>query len=155
MHADLKELAGRGLITRKRSDPAAVAKWCERSRSDIELSRRSATRSRSVPCRSAYEASLRACAGILDLAGHRVRTQQGHHWAIIEAAGAVLGTKYAGAIKRIDDARKHRNDDLYAEAAPPSAGRRDEAIADAEDLVAELELRLAQARSSNLPRGRR
>lgn len=45
-------------------------------------------------------------------------------------------------LKRLDLARRYRNDDLYGETAPPSAGQRDEAIADAETLVAELERRL-------------
>ena len=158
MSVDLKDLTERGLVARKRSDPNAVANWRDRSRSDIDLSR---SVSDAFPARSltiAYEAALRACAGVLDLAGYRVRTQQGHHWAIIAAAGAVLGAPYLTVLKRVDDARKYRNDDLYGDAAPPSTGQRDQAIADAETLVAELESRLSAPRpapSRRRPRGPR
>ena len=148
MSGDLKDLSEQGIVARKRPDPRAVVKWCERSRSDLDLSR--SVRD-TYPARSmsiAYEAALRACAGILDLAGYRVRTQQGHHWAVIVAAGAVLGDAFSTTVKRVDDARKYRNDDLYGDAAPPRAGQRDQAIADAATLVAEVERRLADARGS-------
>lgn len=130
----------------KRSDLRTVATWIERSRDDVALSRSIAA---SFPARSltiAYEAAVRACAGIIDLTGYRVRTQQGHHWATLAAAHAVLGDDYASLLKRVDQARRYRNDDLYGNAAPPSAAQRDDAIADAEALVAELERRLAAAR---------
>lgn len=145
MSAELSDLERQGLIARKTSDPRAVAGWRDRSRADVELSRDIATK---FPARSltiAYEAGLRACAGILDLAGYRVRSQQGHHWAMIAAAETVLGDAFAPTLKRLDLARRYRNDDLYGKVAPPSAAQRDEAIADAEVLLRELDRRLGTA----------
>lgn len=147
MEADLADLERQGLVARKRSDPGAVTTWIRRSRDDIALSRSIAAEHPARSLTIAYEAGLRACAGILDLAGYRIRSQQGHHGTTIVAVGAVLGDAFAPVLKRLDLARRYRNDDLYGEAAPPSAGQRDEAIADAETLVAELERRLAGARS--------
>lgn len=142
MPSDLAGLERQGLIGRKRKDPHAVATWLERSRDDIALSR-SIAASHPYRCLTiAYEAGLRACAGILDLAGYRIRSQQGHHGATIDAAEAVLGGAFAPRLKRLDMARRYRNDDLYGEAAPPSAAQLDEATSDAEALVDELDRRL-------------
>lgn len=139
---ELTDLERQGLVAGKRSDPRVVAMWIQRSREDIALSRSIAA---DHPARSvtiAYEAGLRACAGILDLAGFRVRSQQGHHGVTIDAARRVLGQEFAPVLKRLDLARRYRNEDLYGEAPPPSAAQRDESINDAEALVAELERRL-------------
>lgn len=112
MANDLAGLEQRGLIARKRSDPHAVTTWLERSRDDVALSR-SIAASHPYRCLTiAYEAGLRACAGIL------------------------------ATLKRLDLARRYRNDDLYGEAAPPSAAQLDEATRDAEALVDELDRRL-------------
>lgn len=142
MTADLDDLERKGLIASKPSDPRAVSTWAARSRDDIEASKSIAADHPIRAITIAYEASLRACAGILDLAGRRVRSQQGHHWATIAAARAVLGKPYDAIIERLDSARRYRNDDLYGQAAPPSAAQLDDAIADAETLVTELERRL-------------
>lgn len=143
MATDLDDLERKGLIAPKRSDARAVRTWAARSRDDIAASKSLASDHPIRAITIAYEASLRACAGILDLAGRRVRSQQGHHWATIAAARAVLGSPYDAVIERLDRARRYRNDDLYGEAAPPSAAQLEEAISDAEALIAEVERRLA------------
>lgn len=146
MPTDLADLTRQGVVVFKRADPNAVATWIDRSRDDIALSRLIVADHPTRSLTIAYEAALRACAGIVDLAGYRVRAQQGHHWATIAVAEAVLGADYAALLKRVDQARRYRNDDLYGDAAPPSAGQREETIADAEFLVAELERRLTAVR---------
>lgn len=146
MATELVELERQGLVARKRSDRHAVATWVARSREDIALSRSIAATHPYRATTIAYEAGLRACAGILDLAGWRVRSQQGHHGVMIDAARRVLGAEYTAILQRLDVARRYRNDDLYGEAAPPSAAQREDALADAETIVNELERRLASAR---------
>lgn len=141
--SELAELETARIVAPKRPDPAAVARLLRSTRRDIELSQEIAQRFPKRALTIAYEASLRACAGILDLSGYRVRSQQGHHAAFIRATRVVLGEPFATVLMRVDIARGYRNDDLYGSTAPPSAAQRDEAIADAVALADELERRLA------------
>ena len=55
---------------------------------------------------SSYEASYRACAGLLVLAAYRVTSQPGHHRAAIEGAGALLGPAARPLLRRVNAARR-------------------------------------------------
>ncbi len=117
----LDELVSRGLLDPKPSDPGRVARWLERSRTDPALAADVlAPLDRDRAMAVAYEAGYRACAGLLDLSGYRVTSQPGHHRAAIEGAGAVLDQSVRPLLRRLDAARRFRNETLCGDAPPGS-----------------------------------
>ena len=139
----LDELVRLGLLQPKPPDPRRVIAWLARSRKDLELATdllAGVDRERAMAV--AYEAGYRACAGILDLAGYRVTSQPGHHRAAIDAATVVLGAEQRPLLRRLDRARRFRNEALYGEGA--SVGRREfeQLIRDVGWLLGELDSRL-------------
>src|SRR6202161_4915548 len=80
----------------------------------------------------AYEAMLKASLGFMFSHGFRVRSQPGHHIAIIEFVRTRIGKKHAGLLIVFDRLRRQRNLALYddtgfvshhdAESALESAG---------------------------------
>jgi hypothetical protein len=89
----------------------------------------------------AYEAAYRACAGLLDLARYRVTSQPGHHRAALDGALALLGDHERARLRRIDRARRFRNEALYGDVATVGAGEFEQLLKD----VAWLLDRLARA----------
>ena len=139
----LDELLGAGLMEAKPPDPARVERWIVRSRADIDLAGR--VLAPIDPERAigvAYEAGYRACAGILVLAGYRVTSQPGHHRATLEGAAAVDGPGLRPLVRRLDAARRFRNDSLYGDPLPVPEDELQQALADAAEIVSLLELRL-------------
>ena len=61
----------------------------------------------------AYDSMLRASLGLMLQHGKRPRSLPGHHVAIIEFAGNVLGEEFRGLIRHFDQMRRKRNDLLY------------------------------------------
>ena len=119
----LEELVALGLLERKPPDPARVGRWLERSRSDLALARdvlAGLDRDRAMAV--AYEAGYRACAGLLVLVGYRVTSQPGHHRAAIEGAGALVDPSARPLLRRLDAARRFRNETLYGDAPPAPEG---------------------------------
>ncbi len=86
----------------------------------------------------AYEAGYRACAGLVDLAGYRVTSQPGHHRAAIEGAGAVLDQPARPLLRRLDAARRFRNETLYGDASPAPEGELRQLLSDVDDLLGRL-----------------
>lgn len=143
----LDELARLGFVERVSPNPERVRRWVERSRQDIRLAEdvvagRDATRAVTI----LYEAGYRAGAGLLDLAGYRVRSMRGHHRACIEAAGSLVPSLQA-ALRGLDRFRRYRNATLYDEALPPGDADVADAGRCAGAVVAELELRVALDRA--------
>ena len=109
----LEDLRAVGLLERKPPDPGRVARWLERSRADQALAAEVlAPVHRERAMAVAYEAGYRACAGLLVLAGFRVTSQPGHHRAAIEGAAALLGPSARPLLRRLDGARRFRNETL-------------------------------------------
>ena len=61
----------------------------------------------------AYEAMLKASLGFMFSHGFRVRSQPGHHIAIIEFVRTRIGKKHAGLLIVFDRLRRKRNLALY------------------------------------------
>jgi uncharacterized protein (UPF0332 family) len=61
----------------------------------------------------AYEAMLRASIGLMFSHGFRVRSQPGHHVAIIDFARKHLDKKHSGLLTVFDRLRRKRNTALY------------------------------------------
>jgi uncharacterized protein (UPF0332 family) len=61
----------------------------------------------------AYEAMLKASLGFMFSHGVRVRSQPGHHIAIIDFVRARIDKKYAGLLTVFDRLRRKRNMALY------------------------------------------
>ena len=61
----------------------------------------------------AYEAMLKASLGFVFSYGTRVRSQPGHHVAIIEFVRTKVDKRYAGLISVFDRLRRKRNTALY------------------------------------------
>jgi hypothetical protein len=109
----LAELVRAGLLQRKPPDTGRVAGWLDRSRKDLALAKdvlAGVDRDRAMAV--AYEAGYRCCAGLLDLAGYRVTSQPGHHRAAIDATTKLLGDAERARLRRLDRARRFRNDAL-------------------------------------------
>lgn len=114
----LDDLVARGLLQRKPADRRRVTRWLARSRKDLDLAANllaSVDRDRAMAV--AYEAGYRACAGIMDLAGYRITSQPGHHRAAIDAATVMLGGERRALLRRLDRARRFRNEALYGDVA--------------------------------------
>ncbi len=61
----------------------------------------------------AYESMLKAALGFMLSHGMRVRSQPGHHIAIIEFVRARMGTQHSGLLSIFDRLRRKRNLSLY------------------------------------------
>jgi len=85
---------------------------------------------------------LRACRGIVDLAGYRVLDRPGHHRTAIEAAAAILGAAWLVRLRRLDEARRFRNETLYGDVPPASPAQLARLAEDVASLLNELKGRL-------------
>jgi hypothetical protein len=136
----LDDLVVRGLLQRKPADRRRVTRWLARSRKDLDLAANllaGVDRDRAMAV--AYEAGYRACAGILDLAGYRITSQPGHHRAAIDAAIVVLGSERRALLRRLDRARRFRNQALYGDVATAGAREFQQLLKDVEWLLDELQ----------------
>jgi hypothetical protein len=115
----IADLLGAGLLQAKPPDRARVRAWPGRSRKDLELAASVlAAIDRDRAMAVMYEAGYRACAGLIDLAGYRITSQPGHHRAAIDATIALLGVRQRALLRRLDRARRFRNEALYGIVAP-------------------------------------
>lgn len=148
-----EDLVRQGLLQPKRRDPARVRRWLDRSRKDLEVVAMLAGVDRQRAMGVAYEAGYRACAGILDLNGHRVTSQPGHHRAAIDAVTVTLGQENRALLRRLDRARRFRNETLYGDVPAAPAREFDQLVADVSWLLAELERRLSRVEHAPVPPG--
>jgi hypothetical protein len=135
----LDALVAAGLLQAKPPDRRRVSRWLARSRKDLDLSANLLARvDRDRAMAVAYEAGYRACAGVLDLAGYRVTSQPGHHRAAIDGATLILGAERRALLRRLDRARRFRNEALYGDVATAGAAEFDQLLKDVAWLLAEL-----------------
>ena len=119
----LGELAAAALLQPKPPDVRRVRGWLARSQKDLDLAQKVlADIDRDRAMAVAYEAGFRACAGMLDLSGYRVTSQPGHHRAAIDGTLALLGQEQRARLRRLDRARRFRNEALYGDVAAAGAG---------------------------------
>lgn len=144
------DLVRRGMLQAKPRDPRRVRRWLERSRKDLAVVAVLAGVDRERAIAVAYEAGYRACAGMLDLEGHRVTSQPGHHRAAIDGATVVLGQQHRALLRRLDRARRFRNETLYGDAPAPAARELDLLVKDVNWLLVELERRLTQIEAAEV-----
>ena len=83
----------------------------------------------------AYEAMLRASLGFMFSHGSRVRSQPGHHIAVIEFVKTHLDKKHAGLLTVFDRLRRKRNTALYDDTGFVSQHDAEEALATALDYL--------------------
>jgi hypothetical protein len=124
----------------KPPDSRRVRAWLARSRKDLDLAEvvlAPIDRDRAMTV--AYEAGYRACAGLLDLAGYRVTSQPGHHRAAIDASLVLLGQERRALLRRLDRARRFRNEALYGDVAPVGTDEFAQLTRDVTWLLEELE----------------
>ncbi len=142
--SSLDQLVAAGLLQAKAPDPDRARRWLARSEKDLELATRvlgEIDRDRAMAI--AYEAGYRACAGLLDLAGFRVTSQPGHHRAAIDGAMAVLGEGQRARLRRLDRARRFRNDALYGDGATAGRSEFEQLLKDVRWLLDDFRTRLA------------
>jgi hypothetical protein len=135
----LDDLVAKGLLQRKLADRRRVARWLARSRKDLDLAAdllAGIDRDRAMAV--AYEAGYRACAGMLDLTGYRITSQPGHHRAAIDAATVVLGSERRALLRRLDRARRFRNQTLYGDVTTAGAKEFEQLLKDVAWLLEEL-----------------
>ena len=140
----LDRLARAGLLEPKKPDRHRVRTWLDRSRQDLELAGGSIGdiyRERAMAI--AYQAGYRACAGVLDLAGYRVTSQPGHHRTAIDAATVVLRPGSRSLLRRLDRARRYRNETLYGDAPKAGVAEFEQLLKDVAWLLGQLEQRLS------------
>lgn len=141
----LEQLVALGLLAPKRPDQPQVARWLARSRKDLHLAGdllAGVDRERAMAV--AYEAGYRACAGILDLAGYRITSQPGHHRAAIDAATLVVGAERRALLRRLDRARRFRNETLYGDVPAVGTAEFEQLLKDVGWLIKELARRMGQ-----------
>lgn len=142
----LDTLVEAGLLQPKPPDVRRVAGWLARSRKDLEIARDVLARiDRDRAMAVAYEAGYRCCAGLLDLAGYRVTSQPGHHRAAIDATTKLLGDSERARLRRLDRARRFRNDALYGEVATAGTGEFAQLLRDVDWLLTRLATELERA----------
>lgn len=140
-----------GLLQPKPADRRRVGRWLARSRKDLDLAADIlATVDRDRAMAVAYEAGYRACAGLLDLVGYRVTSQPGHHRAAIDGATLVLGVKHRPLLRRLDRARRFRNEALYGDVPTAAAAEFAQLVEDVAWLLDNLAQRLS-GRASGRP----
>ncbi|MBF0104423.1 MAG: HEPN domain-containing protein [Deltaproteobacteria bacterium] len=61
----------------------------------------------------AYEAMLKASLAVILKQELRPRSQPGHHIAVIDMVGRIMGDDLSAQIKVFDEMRRHRNSFLY------------------------------------------
>lgn len=83
----------------------------------------------------AYEAMLRASLGFMFSHGSRVRSQPGHHIAVIEFVKTRLDKKHAGLLTVFDRLRRKRNTALYDDTGFVSRHDAEEALVTAQDYL--------------------
>lgn len=147
----LDDLVRSGLLQPKRRDPPRVRRWLERSLKDLDVAAMLADVDKQRAMAVAYEAGYRACAGILDLEGYRVTSQPGHHRAAIDAATVVLGQDHRALLRRLDRARRFRNETLYGDVPTVPAREFDQLVTDVTRLLADLKRRLGDAEPTETP----
>jgi hypothetical protein len=140
----LDDLVTAGLLQAKPPDRRRVSRWLARSRKDLDLAANllaDVDRDRAMAV--AYEAGYRACAGVLDLAGYRVTSQPGHHRAAIDGSTLLLGAERRVLLRRLDRARRFRNEALYGDVATAGAAEFDQLLKDVGWLLEELSRRMS------------
>ena len=144
--ATLVALVEAGLLQRMLPDTRRVAGWLDRSRKDLALARDVLARvDRDRAMAVAYEAGYRCCAGLLDLAGYRVTSQPGHHRAAIDATTALLGDTERARLRRLDRARRFRNEALYGDGATVGAAEFAQLLREVDWLLQRLSTELERA----------
>jgi uncharacterized protein (UPF0332 family) len=83
----------------------------------------------------AYEAMLRVSLGFIFSHGFRVRSQPGHHIAIIEFVRARIDAKHAGLLAVFDHLRRKRNMALYDDTGFVSRHEAEEALESARHFI--------------------
>lgn len=139
----IQSLLAQGLLRAKPRDRDRVTRWLARSRKDLQTASdllASVDRERAMAV--AYEAGYRACAGLLDLAGYRITSQPGHHRAAIDGATEVLGRQRRAQLRRLDRARRFRNEALYGDGSTVGRAEFEQLLKDVASLLDELEARL-------------
>ena len=139
----LAELEAADLVEAKPADPHALTTFLSRAEKDLKLSRD--VIGRIDPERAmaiAYEAAFRACLGLVGSAGYRVTSGAGHNTATIEGAAASLGPSAGPLFRRIEAARRFRNQSLDEVPRPAGADELSQLIKDAEEIIGLLRQRL-------------
>lgn len=139
----LDRLEAEGLLERRKVEADRVRRWAERARRDLKLSHD--VLAKVDPERAmtvAYEAGFHACAGLLGLAGYRIRSQPGHHRAAIEGASHLLPEGDIPALDLLDDARRFRNASLYDEPEPMGDEDLAELLTEVDRIVSALEAKV-------------
>lgn len=90
----------------------------------------------------AYEAMLKASLALILSDGKRPRSLPGHHIAIIEKAGQLLGSEVADLIRAFEEMRRHRNSFLYTGQSFVSLQEAKECLNLAADYVCRVEKKL-------------
>jgi uncharacterized protein (UPF0332 family) len=94
-------------------NPDQIRRFLESAEKKLKDAHRVAAINSETSFQMAYESMLRAALGLMLRHGKRPRSLPGHHVAIIEFAGGVLGEDFRGLIRHFDQMRRKRNDLLY------------------------------------------
>ncbi|TME26543.1 MAG: HEPN domain-containing protein [Chloroflexi bacterium] len=132
----LRQLVDEGAIEKRAVGQQQIAHWLSRSRKDLRLAAHASRTGDSERAMTiAYEAGLRACIAILAAAGYRLRSGEGHHRAALDGALTIAGSGVEVDISRLNDARRQRNESLYATSRPVGAEELKRLVASVEALI--------------------
>lgn len=99
-----------------------------------------------------YEAMLKASLGFMFSHGFRVRSQPGHHLAIIEFVRTHIDRKYAGLLAVFDRLRRKRNLALYDDSGFVSRHEAEQAVASARSYLEMIRNDIEARKPINQPR---
>ena len=94
-------------------DWAQIDRFLAGAENKLTLARKILAFDEEACLQQAYEAMLKASLGFVFSYGTRVRSQPGHHIAIIEFVRTRLDKRHAGLISVFDRLRRKRNTALY------------------------------------------
>jgi uncharacterized protein (UPF0332 family) len=89
--------------------PEQVRGHLQGARKKLKAAKKIALDDEEASYQLAYEAMLKASLALILRNGLRPRSQPGHHVAIIEKAGQLLGKQYADHVRIFDEMRRNRN----------------------------------------------
>lgn len=140
---DLARFVADGLLAAKDPEPERVRRWLARSHKDLDTAMNALRRvDKERAMAVGYEAGLRACRGLIDLEGYRVLDRPGHHRTSLDVAGAILGPGWAVILRRLDAARRFRNETLYGDVPTASDAQLEQLALDVAKLLRELQTHL-------------
>ncbi|MBN1272574.1 MAG: HEPN domain-containing protein [Candidatus Aminicenantes bacterium] len=133
-----EELENKGLIRRIKVNLKQIHNFLSRSKQDLETAKFNLTIDEAWSYAIAYHAMFRAGRSLIMSYGFRTIGKD-QHATVVRFTNIVLGNEYKDLINMFDRMRRKRHDFIYEPNRPIPRQEANQAIADAEKLVKQIE----------------